>query len=81
MPILSTLNQYERLTIADALTSESFKEEEVVLEEGEEGNKFYIVESGEFKVNKRGVAEEVHARLTAGDYFGERALLTNEVRA
>lgn len=81
MPILSTLNQYERLTIADALTSESFKEDEVVIEEGEEGNKFYIVESGEFKVNKRGVAEEVHTRLTAGDYFGERALLTNEVRA
>lgn len=81
VPILSTLNQYERLTIADALSSESFKENEVVINEGDEGDKFYIVESGEFKVTKEGVDGEVHDRLTSGDYFGERALLTNEARA
>jgi len=81
VPILTSLNQYERLTIADALSSESFKEEEVVIREGDEGDKFYIVESGEFKVTKDGVSEEVHTRLKAGDYFGERALLTNEARA
>jgi len=81
VPILSTLNQYERLTIADALNSESFKENEVAVQEGDAGDKFYIVESGEFKVTKAGVDREVHDRLTAGGYFGERALLTNEARA
>lgn len=81
VPILSTLDQYERLTIADALTSESFKENEVVIQEGDPGNKFYIVESGEFKVTKEGVDREVSERLVSGGYFGERALLTNEVRA
>lgn len=51
----------------------------MAITEGDEGNTFYIVESGEFKVTKSGVAGEVSQRLTAGTYFGERALITNDV--
>jgi cAMP-dependent protein kinase regulator len=79
--LLSTLNEYERLILADALTSCSYAAGEVILREGEPGHEFYIVEDGEVKATKEGVAGEVSRRLTSGDYFGERALLTNEPRA
>lgn len=79
--VLSTLNEYERLTIADALVTVSFPEGTVVIAQGEPGNDFYIIEDGEVKATKEGVDGEVSRRLSVGDYFGERALITNEPRA
>uniref|UniRef100_A0A7S1G631 Cyclic nucleotide-binding domain-containing protein n=1 Tax=Bicosoecida sp. CB-2014 TaxID=1486930 RepID=A0A7S1G631_9STRA len=81
VPLLSTLNQYERLTIADALQQVDFADEVDIIAEGDDGNDFYIIETGEVKCTKSGVEGEVSRRLTTGDYFGERALLTNEKRA
>jgi CRP-like cAMP-binding protein len=52
---------------------------QVVIAEGEPGSDFFIIESGTARANKAGVDGEVSRRLTTGDYFGERALLTNEV--
>ena len=45
---------------------------------GEAGSDFYIIEEGSVRATKAGVDGEVSRRLTVGDYFGERALLTNE---
>jgi len=81
VPILSTLNAYERLTIADALRQQEYAAGKVIIAEGEEGHEFFIIEKGEVKCTKEGVAVEVSRRLTTGDYFGERALLTDEARA
>jgi len=81
VPILSTLNEYERMTIADALTQVEVADEVEIITEGEEGDRFFIIEDGEVKCTKDGVDREVSRRLTTGDYFGERALLTNEKRA
>lgn len=81
VPILSTLNTYERLTIADALTQVDVADDVEIITEGEEGDRFFIIEEGEVKCTKAGVDHEVSRRLTTGDYFGERALLTNEKRA
>jgi CRP-like cAMP-binding protein len=53
---------------------------QVVIREGEPGSDFYIIEEGSVAATKAGVEGEVSRRLTVGDYFGERALLTNEVR-
>jgi cAMP-dependent protein kinase regulator len=44
--LLSGLNTYERSKICDALQSEFFNPGEVVIKEGESGNKFYLVEEG-----------------------------------
>jgi CRP-like cAMP-binding protein len=52
---------------------------QVVIREGEPGSDFFIIEEGEVRATKSGVEEEVSRRLSTGDYFGERALLTNEV--
>ncbi len=54
---------------------------QVVIREGEPGSDFYIIEEGSVAATKAGVEGEVSRRLTVGDYFGERALLTNEVCA
>ncbi len=44
VPVLASLSDYERLTIADALQQEEFPRGAVVCVQGEPGNKFYIVE-------------------------------------
>ena len=47
VPLLRVLSQYEKLVMADALTPEKFKTDDVIIKEGEDGEKFYLVETGE----------------------------------
>merc|ERR1712032_1731620 len=54
-----------------------------VIKQGEEGNRFYLVEDGELVAQKStgsGDPQEVLA-YKRGDYFGELALLHDDVRA
>lgn len=51
---------------------------EAVFEEGEEGDRFFIVERGEVSVEISGRGRV--STLGPGDCFGERALLTGEPR-
>jgi CRP-like cAMP-binding protein/thioredoxin reductase len=52
-----------------------------VFEEGDEGDAFYLIRSGQVKVAKRsGDREIVLSYLTAGSFFGETALLSREPR-
>lgn len=72
VPILVSLENYERSKIADALEERIYEEGEDVVREGELGKNFYIIESGKAEVLKRkegGVQERV-GTLTKGDYFG-----------
>jgi cAMP-dependent protein kinase regulator len=80
--VLETMDGYERSVLSDAFVEEHFKAGDVVIKEGEEGNKFYLVESGELVATK-GPNEESKEVMhyKAGDYFGERALIRNEPRA
>lgn len=55
-----------------------------VIKEGQEGNEFFLVMSGEAVATKTlepGHAPVEVAQYREGDYFGERALLKNEPRA
>lgn len=83
VPILKSLEPYERNKIADALESVSFKEGDVVLKQGEVGDNFYLIEAGEASVAKKEDDGSVRKfpNLKKGDYFGELALLTNKPRA
>eukprot|EP00753_Platysulcus_tardus_P016287 PLAT5581.1.p2 GENE.PLAT5581.1~~PLAT5581.1.p2 ORF type:complete len:417 (+),score=237.91 PLAT5581.1:101-1351(+) len=81
--ILQSLNEYERLTVADALTPKSFSDGEVIIRQGDPGDVFYLLEEGEVictKQHKLGDAPEVVARLESGAYFGEVALLSDRPR-
>ncbi|KAI8870849.1 camp-dependent protein kinase regulatory subunit, partial [Ramicandelaber brevisporus] len=82
IPLLLSLEPYERHKIADALDSRVFEDGEVVMRQGDTGDEFYLIESGEARVSKideHGI-ERIYPNLTRGKYFGELALLTNKPR-
>ncbi|KAJ9128158.1 hypothetical protein QFC24_000450 [Naganishia onofrii] len=79
VPILSSLETYERSKIADALESRTYQAGEEVIKEGEPGDDFYLIESGVAQVEKQGAG--VIGELSKGDYFGELALLNRASRA
>jgi cAMP-dependent protein kinase regulator len=78
VPLLSSMDAYERSQLADALRSESFDNGQTIVSQGEVGNKFYIIEEGEAVAKKNGVEVMSYA---VGDYFGELALIRNQPRA
>ncbi|KAI9831658.1 MAG: hypothetical protein M1819_004724 [Sarea resinae] len=80
VPLLSTLTAYERSKIADALDTQKFPPGSTIIKEGDPGEAFFILESGEAKVYKRGTEAPVHS-YKKGDYFGELALLNDAPRA
>ena len=70
---MSSLNNYERGRLSDALSEKVVKAGEIVVNEGDDGDDFYLIQAGEFAVTKKGVEGEVSIRLTKGMYFGEVA--------
>ncbi|KAJ1988343.1 hypothetical protein H4R33_002475 [Dimargaris cristalligena] len=81
VPLLVSLEPYERHKIADALDTVVFQDNEVVIQQGDVGDNFYIIESGEATVTKEenGVTR-TYPSLKKGDYFGELALLNDKPR-
>jgi len=82
--LLDELTVTEKHAIAKAMVEVHFKQDEVILRQGEPGNTFYVMYEGEVSVIVDGV-EKVRLRAGASQRtaqpFGERALLTNEPRA
>eukprot|EP01132_Coremiostelium_polycephalum_P002559 gene2559-3169_t len=86
--ILRHLDKYERVSLADALEPCTFQDNEIIVKQGEPGDKFYIIVEGEVCVSQviaqegggPEIVQEV-ARLHSSDYFGEVALLTDRPRA
>jgi cAMP-dependent protein kinase regulator len=78
VPLLASMDAYERSQLADALKSETFSDGSVICAQGEVGQKFYIIEEGgavAFKGDQQVMAYK------DGDYFGELALIRNQPRA
>jgi len=80
VPLLSSLTPYERSKIADALETKKYPPGTTIIQEGDVGESFYILEAGEAQVYKRGVDQPVKS-YSKGDYFGELALLNDAPRA
>ncbi|KAF2634499.1 camp-dependent protein kinase A regulatory subunit [Massarina eburnea CBS 473.64] len=80
VPLLSSLKSYERSKIADALETKKYPAGTTIIQEGDVGESFYILESGEAEVYKRGNDKSLK-RYKKGDYFGELALLNDAPRA
>ncbi|KAL6236886.1 camp-dependent protein kinase regulatory subunit [Aspergillus navahoensis] len=80
VPLLSSLKPYERAKIADALDTIKFPAGEYIIKEGDPGDAFYLLESGEAEAFMEGVEEPVKS-YKRGDYFGELALLDDKPRA
>jgi len=67
--------------MALALHSDSFCKGDVIIREGESGDFFYIIESGSVEVFKNESKDDNPvARLESGNFFGEKALLSEDIR-
>lgn len=68
---------------ADVLTTVKFKDGERIVEKGQQGDIFYIINEGQVRVHDIGLGDATYADqiLKKGDWFGERALMTGEPRA
>ncbi len=66
-----------RIRATDNITSEHFEAGETIFEEGEVGDRLYVIRRGRVEVLRDGVCLN---QLGAGEYFGEMALLANQPR-
>eukprot|EP00118_Oscarella_pearsei_P024927 m.307137 g.307137 ORF g.307137 m.307137 type:complete len:386 (+) comp41945_c0_seq1:251-1408(+) len=82
--ILESLDQWERLTVADALEPVAFQDGEPVVTQGEHGDEFFIIVEGRAIVTQKRPEDpepiEV-GNLGPSEYFGEIALLLKRPRA
>ena len=72
VPILISLEPYERFKIADALESATYNEGDVVIKQGDSGDDFFIIESGEAECSQLDESGNSFSvlQLKKGDYFG-----------
>jgi NADH dehydrogenase len=62
---------------SDNITNEHFEPGEIIIQQGDLGDRLYVIRKGEVEVLRDGVRV---ALLHAGAYFGEMALLSSEPR-
>ncbi len=70
--------------LSNAMTLKSFDPGHEIIKKGDVGNTFYVVREGKVKVSDIGFDANTKFddhELGAGDFFGERALLTGDKRA
>ena len=78
VPLFADLDTRELEQIGRLFKERRFRQGETVVREGSGGAAFFLVDSGELTVSVRGTER---ARLTAGDSFGELALIDEGVRS
>jgi cAMP-dependent protein kinase regulator len=84
VPMLQSLDSYERMNVADALVSKQFADGDLILKQGDGADCMYFVEDGEVRIAMRQAPldpEREVARCVKGGYFGELALVTHKPRA
>ncbi|XP_050032121.1 cAMP-dependent protein kinase type II regulatory subunit isoform X1 [Dermacentor andersoni] len=83
VPMLKSLNHYERMNLCDALMPRSFKDGDLIIMQGDAADGMYFIEDGTVRicVKKDGGSETEVSRIGKGGYFGELALLTKKPRA
>merc|ERR1712066_171109 len=75
--ILSTVTCEERTKIADAIECRTYKDGDVILEQGADPDYFYMIQEGDVAIKRRGddknapSSEALLTTLGVGKYFGE----------
>ncbi|XP_046434606.1 cAMP-dependent protein kinase type II regulatory subunit isoform X1 [Neodiprion fabricii] len=83
VPMLKSLENYERMNLADALAPKHFVDGELIIKQGDIADGMYFVEDGVVKITilgDNGREVEIN-RVPAGGYLGELALVTHKPRA
>jgi len=84
IPLLETMDDYERTQVAEAFKDTKYKAGDTIIKEGDEGKELYFLVNGEAfasKILTPGEPPKEVKSYVPGDYFGEMALLRNEPRA
>uniref|UniRef100_A0A8C8E446 cGMP-dependent protein kinase n=1 Tax=Oryzias sinensis TaxID=183150 RepID=A0A8C8E446_9TELE len=82
--LLANLPDDKLSKIVDCLEVEYYDKGEYIIREGEEGSTFYIIAQGKVKVTQTTEAHKLPQVINAlqkGDYFGEKALVSDDVRS
>ncbi|XP_024115869.1 cGMP-dependent protein kinase 2 isoform X2 [Oryzias melastigma] len=82
--LLANLPDDKLSKIVDCLEVEYYDKGEYIIREGEEGSTFYIIAQGKVKVTQTTEAHKLPQIINAlqkGDYFGEKALVSDDVRS
>ncbi|XP_072533023.1 cGMP-dependent protein kinase 2 [Salminus brasiliensis] len=82
--LLKGLPEEKLAKIVDCLEIDYFDKGEYIIREGEEGNTFFIIAKGEVSVTQstEGYPDPLEIKtLGVGDYFGEKALISEDVRS
>ncbi|XP_078040017.1 cAMP-dependent protein kinase type II regulatory subunit isoform X1 [Augochlora pura] len=83
VPMLKSLEKYERMNLADALVPKQYANGENIIKQGDTADGMYFVEDGVVKITIQGDdGREIEInRVPAGGYLGELALVTHKPRA
>ncbi len=85
IPLIRNLSKAQISKLADALKRMEFDEGTYIIRQGETGNMFYLIESGNVCCTQYKSATDTTEvpllNLKEGDYFGEMALMLEEPRA
>ncbi|OXB65989.1 hypothetical protein ASZ78_006644, partial [Callipepla squamata] len=82
--LLKNLPEDKLTKIMDCLEVEYYDKGDYVIREGEEGNTFFIIAKGKVKVTQSTADHsqpQLIKNLHKGDYFGEKALISDDVRS
>mmetsp|Transcript_3525 Transcript_3525/g.6592 ORF Transcript_3525/g.6592 Transcript_3525/m.6592 type:complete len:762 (+) Transcript_3525:52-2337(+) len=85
-PLLAKLSKADLGVLAEELEKKTFMVDEVIFQEGDAGDGFYVIMSGSCIVTKKSAGEGKDAAdiklatLSGGDYFGEGALVNEAPR-
>ncbi|XP_050528112.1 cAMP-dependent protein kinase type II regulatory subunit-like [Daktulosphaira vitifoliae] len=83
VPMLKSLQSYERMNLADALIPKFYENNECIIKQGDPGDGMYFVEEGTVNVVVTSdTGEQINVnQLKKGCYFGELSLLSHKGRA
>jgi len=81
VPLLASLDDYERLQIADALEVRNEAAGTLIIRQGDSGDYFFLIQEGACEAQKVEGADVQTMHLGPSDYFGELALLNDAQRA
>lgn len=80
VPLLNSLSSELLQRLADRAQSVTFLAKDIVIGEGEKGDALYLISRGHVIVYHEKQPEIILAELKEGDFFGEMALLGDQIR-